>query len=163
MREHLMVTGRRLVLSLEPGDEVLTSIAEACRRHGFEQAIVVMLSGALRTARLIGTNHPEGDPELPLADAVEVHYVEGTGSGTVSRDVTDSGDEMYVVHVHVALGEKGKGARAVAGHLLSGTAHYVVEVVLDEVLSPRFGREATAATSGVPALTFASPAKDLLP
>lgn len=154
MREHLLVTGRRLVLSLEPGDEVLTSIGEACRRNGFEQAIVVVLSGALRSARLIGTHHPEGDPELPLADAIEVRYVEGTGSGTVSRAVTDSGDEVYTVHVHVALGEKGSGARAVAGHLLSATTHYVVEVVLDEVLSPRFGREASLATSGVPALTF---------
>ena len=133
MRESLMVTGRRLVLSLEPGDEVLASIGDACRRHGFEQAVVVVLSGALRTARLIGTNRPEGDPELPLA-----------------------------VHVHVALGEKGSGARAVAGHLLSGTTHYVVEVVLDEVLSPRFYREATIATYGVPALTFAPPPNDRL-
>lgn len=162
MREQLMVMGRRLALSLEPGDEVLASIGDACRRHGFEQAIVVVLSGALRTARLIGTNQPEGDPELPLADAVEVHYVEGTGSGTVSRDVDESGDEVYTVHVHVALGEKGSGARAVAGHLLSGTTHYVVEVVLEEVLSPRFHREATIATSGVPALTFAPPPKDEL-
>ena len=161
MREHPMITGRRLVLSLEPGDEVLTSIGDACRRHGFEQAIVVVLSGALRSARLIGTNNPEGDPELPLADAIEVRYVEGTGSGTVSRDIGDGGDEVYTVHIHVALGEKGSGARAVAGHLLSGITHYVVEIVLDEVLSPRFGREATLATSGVPALTFASPPEGL--
>jgi predicted DNA-binding protein with PD1-like motif len=156
MREHVVTTGRRLVLSLEPGEEVLAAIADACRRHGFEQAIVVMLSGALRTARLIGTLHPNGDPELPLADAVDVHYVEGLGSGTVSRD--DRGN--HVVHVHVALGEKGDGARAVAGHLLSGTTHYVVEVVLDEVLAPRFLREASSATSGVPALTFAPSPKE---
>ena len=155
MREHLVSTGRRLVLSLEPGEEVLTAIADACRRHDVEQAIIVVFSGALRTARLIGTMHPSGDPELPLADAIDVHYVEGVGSGTVSRGTSaDGGADAYTVHLHVALGEKGNGARAVAGHLLSGTTHYVVEVVLDEVLSPRFGREASIATSGVPALTF---------
>lgn len=162
MREHLVSTGRRLVLSLEPGEEVLTAIADACRRHGFEQAVIVMLSGALRTARLIGTTDPSGDPELPLADAIDVHYVEGMGSGTVSRDVHTNGRDTYTVHVHVALGEKGNGARAVAGHLLSGTTHYVVEVVLDEVLSPRFRREASIATSGVPALTFAPPSEEPL-
>lgn len=150
MREHLVATGRRLALSLEPGEEVLSSIAEACRNRGIRQAIIVVLSGALRTARLIATSSPSGDPELPLADSVVVNYTEGIGSGTVSSD--DDGD--YTVHVHVALGEKSAGALAVAGHLLSATAHYVVEIVLDEVLSPRFGRQATIATSGVPALTF---------
>jgi predicted DNA-binding protein with PD1-like motif len=150
MRAHLVTTGRRLALALEPGDDVLSAIADACRDHDIEQAVVVMMSGALRRARLIGTTEPIADPELPLGDTVEVEYTEGIGSGTVSRDPSGA----YAVHVHVALGEKGAGCSAVAGHLLSAETHYVVEVILDEVLSPRFAREASAATSGVPALTF---------
>jgi predicted DNA-binding protein with PD1-like motif len=150
MRDHLVTTGRRLALALEPGEEVLASIAHACRAHGISQAVVVVLSGAFRAARLIGTDAPGGDPELPLGDTVDVHYTEGIGSGTVSSD----DDGAYTVHVHVALGQKSTGCSAFAGHLLSATAHYVVEVVLDEVLSPRFGRTASAATLGVPALTF---------
>jgi len=150
LREHMVTTGRRLVLAMEPGEEVIASIAGACHRHGIEQAIISMFSGAFRSATLIGATHPIGDPEAPLREAVEVAYTEGIGSGTVSS----SADGEHVVHLHVALGEKSAGCRAVAGHVLSATVHYVAEVVLDEVLSPRFRREPSEATSGIATLTF---------
>ncbi|MDX2377798.1 DNA-binding protein [Microbacterium sp. LRZ72] len=145
-----VTSGRRLVLALEPGDEVLTAIAAACRERGVAQAAIVVLSGALRSARLIATHEPIDDPEAPLADEIEVRYTEGIGSGTVSSD--DAG--QYTVHVHVALGEKADGARATAGHLLHAVTHYVVEVVLDEILTPRLTRRASEATHGIPALSF---------
>ncbi|WP_170285629.1 PPC domain-containing DNA-binding protein [Microbacterium rhizomatis] len=150
MREHLITTGRRLALAIEPGEEVLACIADACRRHGIEQAIITVFSGALRTATLIGTTRPPDDSEAPLGDTIDVVYTEGIGSGTVSYDAAAG----YVVHLHVALGEKNAACRSVAGHMLSGTVHYVAEVVLDEVVSPRFGRESSVATSGVATLTF---------
>lgn len=147
MRSHSVTTGRRLLVILEPGDEVLASIAAACRLHGIEQAVVVTFSGAFRSARLIAAARPPADPEAPMPDTVEVAYSEGVGSGTVTSDAGG-----LTVHVHVALGEKGDSGAARAGHLLHAETQYVVEIVLDEILAPRLGRGRHPDAHGVPVL-----------
>lgn len=146
-----IVSGRRLALALEPGDDVLGSIGQACSDHGIAQAVIVTFSGAFRRVRLIATHHDDRpDPEEPLTDAVEVTHVEGVGSGTVAT----LDDGTLSVHVHVAVGVRAEAGAAYAGHLLAGEAQYVVEVVLDEVLEPRTTRSASDATRGVPAWRF---------
>ncbi|MCC4908407.1 PPC domain-containing DNA-binding protein [Microbacterium sp. cx-59] len=146
--------GRRILIVLEPGDEVIGSLAEACRRHDVAQAVISTFSGALRTARIIASEVPAANPELPMPAAVTVAYTEGTGSGTVTRSV----DGEPVVHVHVALGEKDRAGRAIAGHLLEGETHYVIEVVLDEILTPHLTRRVHAGSSGIPILHIADAA-----
>ena len=47
---------------------------------------------------------------------------------------------------------KDDAARAYAGHLLSGETHYVVEVVLDEILSPTLERHPHPGSAGLPIL-----------
>lgn len=150
MNSAVLRTGRRVLVVLEPGDEVISSLAHACREHGVAQAVIAVFSGALRRARLIASDRPADDPEAPLGEAVEVAYTEGIGSGTI----TTSADGEVVVHVHVALGDKARGAAALAGHLLEGETHYVVEVVLDEVLAPALGRAPHPDSRGVPTLTI---------
>lgn len=150
MHHALVQTGRRLLISLAPGDDVIPSIAEACRAHGIAQAVIVTFSGALRGARLIATDTPPIDPELPLPTEAVVEYIEGIGSGTV----TTGQDGELSVHVHIAMGVKDRSALGVAGHLISGEAHYVVEVALDEVLSPALDRRPGPQTHGVPALVI---------
>jgi predicted DNA-binding protein with PD1-like motif len=147
-------TGRRIIVVLEPGDEVLDSLGEACRRHDIDQAVITTFSGALRRARIIASDHPAADPEVPLAEAVDVHYTEGIGSGTVTRDP----DGGRTVHVHIALGSKDRSGSAIAGHLLQGETHYVIEVVLDEILSPHLTRAPHAGSSGIPILQLADAA-----
>jgi predicted DNA-binding protein with PD1-like motif len=154
MRTTAVTHGRRLLIVLEPGDDVLPSMAAACARHGIEQGVVATFSGAFRRARLIAGDEAALDPELPLADASEVYYTEGIGSGTVTRD---AGGE-YAVHIHVALGRKDRGGAAVAGHLLAAETHYVVEIVVDEVLEPALERTPHPGSSGVPILTIADAA-----
>ncbi|UIN30955.1 PCC domain-containing protein [Microbacterium binotii] len=144
-------TGRRVVVVLEPGDEILTSLADACRRHGIAQAAISTFSGAFRTVRLIAAETPAADPEAPMPTAVDVPYTEGLGSGTI----TTASDGALVVHVHVAVGVKDDAARAYAGHLLSGETHYVVEVVLDEILSPVLERRPHPGSAGLPILQIA--------
>ncbi|WP_159500554.1 PPC domain-containing DNA-binding protein [Microbacterium sp. 18062] len=153
MRSTETITGRRVLVVLEPGDEVLSSLAEACRSHGIAQAVVTTFSGALRSARIIAADHAPVDPEAPLPESVEVRYTEGIGSGTITRDA--AGD--HTVHVHVALGAKDRSGLAVAGHLLHAETHYVVEVVLDEILAPALGRRAHPGSSGIPILDIAGP------
>lgn len=149
MRSDVITPGRRLLVALEPGDEVLESLAAACSVHGIDQAVVVTFSGAFRTAHLIAGTETPADPELPLGEVTEVSYTEGIGSGTITRE----GDE-YRVHLHVALGEKDQSGAAYAGHLLHAETHYVVEIAVDEVLAPALRREAHPGSSGVRILCF---------
>lgn len=145
-----LTTGRRLLIVLEPGDEVLTGIARACAEHDIGAAVITTFSGALRRARLIAGDHAVADPEAPLADSTEVRYTEGIGSGTITRDPAG----VHTVHVHVALGAKDRGGAAVAGHLLEAETHYVVEVVVDEVLEPALARAPHPDSRGVPILSI---------
>lgn len=134
---------------LDPGDDIIPSISAACERANIEQGVIVTFSGAFRSVELIASHTPAADPELPLADSVVVAYTEGIGSGTIT-----SRDGEYAVHLHVVAGEKDAAAAAYAGHLLRGTAHYTVEVVIDEVLLPRLERSPRAGTYGIPTLGF---------
>ncbi|MDQ1130222.1 PPC domain-containing DNA-binding protein [Microbacterium sp. SORGH_AS_0888] len=150
MRSHVARTGRRILVALEPGDEVLGSIAAACRAHEIAQAVVVTFSGAFRWADLIAGDHEPDDPEAPSAEVTRVSYTEGVGSGTIT---SENGE--HVVHIHVALGEKSRSGAAVAGHLLRAETHYVVEIALDEILAPAMLRRPHPGSSGVGILTFA--------
>ena len=147
-------TGRRILVVLEPGDEVLGSLAEACQRHGIDQAVITTFSGALRHARIIAADHPAEDPEVPLPESVDVDYTEGVGSGTITRGA----DSVHTVHVYVALGAKDRSGLAVAGHLLHGETHYVIEIVLDEILTPELTRATHPGSSGIPILRIVDPA-----
>jgi predicted DNA-binding protein with PD1-like motif len=146
--------GRRIIVILEPGDEVLDSLAEACRRHDIGQAVITTFSGALRHARIIAADHAVDDPEAPLGASVTADYTEGTGSGTITRGA----DGAHTVHVHVALGSKDRSGLAIAGHLLHGETHYVIEIVLDEILAPRLVRAIHPGSSGIPILQIADAA-----
>lgn len=160
MQSALMQPGRKLLIVLEPGDDVLPALALACREHGIDQAIVTTFSGALRSATLIASDTAPADPELPLPESIEVTYTEGIGSGTISGALS----ETPVVHIHVALGSKDASAIAVAGHLLAAEVHYVVEVAIEEVLEPGMARAQHPGSSGIPILTIVeSPSFDSRP
>jgi len=143
-------TGRRMLVALEPGDEVVASLAEACRTAGIEQAVITTFSGAFRWARIIASDHAPVDPELPLPEEARIGYSEGVGSGTILRGE----DGAHIVHVHVAFGEKDRSGAAAAGHLLEAETHYVVEIVVDEVLDPPLRRAPHPGASGLHILDF---------
>jgi predicted DNA-binding protein with PD1-like motif len=145
MQTALAHTGRRLLVALEPGDDVLSCLADACRAAGIDQAVITTFSGAFRSVWVIAADHAPEDPELPLPERCRVGYCEGIGSGTVTRDANGE----HVVHVHVAVGAKDRSGVAVAGHLLQAETHYVVEVVLDEILEPALSRVVHPEASGV--------------
>jgi predicted DNA-binding protein with PD1-like motif len=145
-------TGRRVLVVLEPGDEVLSSLAAACRAEGVDQAVITTFSGAFRSAWVIAADSAVDDPELPMPEKTRIAYCEGVGSGTITRE----GDGDHIVHVHVAFGEKDRSGAAVAGHLLQAETHYVVEVVLDEILEPALSRIPHPDASGVAILHLAA-------
>jgi len=149
VRSALLTTGRQWMLVLEPGEELLETISAWCARTGVAQATVTLF-GAFRSVRLIATNAPLADEEPPLADAVDVSYVEGSGSGTVTTV-----DASPKPHIHVAVGVKSQGAAAYAGHVLQAEAHYTVEVMVTEVISPTFVLRPDDNAFGLNSLHFA--------
>lgn len=149
MESRKITAGRRIAVLLRPGDDVIPSIVAACREHRVDQGVIVTLVGAFRTATLIGTTGPIEDAHAPLTESVTVEGVEGIGSGTIAA--TDDGP---LPHIHLTAGVKGQGAAGYTGHLLAATAHYVVEVVIDEVLAPPLVRRVDEAAAGLPTLAF---------
>ncbi|MET0590834.1 MAG: PPC domain-containing DNA-binding protein [Naasia sp.] len=149
MESRELLIGRRIAIILRPGDDVIPAIVAACLQHGVRQGTISTMLGAFRSVTLIGTHEPIADHDAPLPESVTITGVEGTGSGVIA-----SSPDGPVPHIHVAVGEKADGARAYAGHLLGATAHYVVEIVVDEVLSPSLVRELDDRAHGLPTLAF---------
>lgn len=149
MRSSEITVGRRFAVVLEPGDEVLASLTEACRQHGVRQGFVPVFSGAFRTARFIATDTPVADQEPPLPREVAVTYTEGIGSGTI---LWDEAAGAPVPHLHVAVGVKNAAAAAYAGHLLGAETHYTAEVLVEEVLAPALLRVPDPRAWGIPTL-----------
>ncbi len=151
MQSTEVTTGRRVAVVLEPGDEVLASLAEVCRRHGIRQAFVPVFSGAFRSVRFIAADEPVADQEPPLPQEVTVTYTEGIGSGTVLWDPVAG---AATPHVHLAVGVKNAAAAAFAGHLLGAEAHYTVEVLVEEVVAPALLRVPDPRAYGIPTMRF---------
>lgn len=145
--------GRRLLVVLEPGDDVVAGITAACREHGIERGVVPVFLGAFAEMGLIGTTEPVVDPGEPLARSVTVRWAEGHGAATIAPDP----DGEPVVHLHAAVGDKLAGAAAVAGHVLHATAQYTVELVIEEVLAPALVRALPSQGHPVPILTWPEP------
>ncbi|MGO2658259.1 PCC domain-containing protein [Mycetocola reblochoni] len=143
------MTGRSVVVVLEQGEEVLSSVRRACAEHGIAQGFVPVLSGAFREVELIAAHTPVDDEEPPLPQSVVVRYAEGTGNGTVMFDEDSGAGEP---HLHLAVGVKNDGGAGYAGHVVSAVAHYTVEVVVTEVLSPVLARVADPGAYGIPTL-----------
>jgi predicted DNA-binding protein with PD1-like motif len=149
MRSAELTLGRRFVVVLEPGEEVLSTLADWCAREGVAQG-TLELFGAFRSLRLIAAHEPVADHEPPLAQSVEVAYLEGSGSGSISTR-----DGAPRVHLHLAAGAKAEGGAAYAGHVLAAEVHYTAEAVVTEVLSPRFAPAPDPHAHGLDTLRFA--------
>jgi predicted DNA-binding protein with PD1-like motif len=146
-----LVGGRRIAVVLQPGDDILGALGEACAAHGIEQGYLPVFLGAFTEVSLIGTCLPVEDEDVPLKDSVLLTNVEGTGSGTIAWDAAATSVQ---IHLHVAIGMKSRAAAGYAGHLLGGTVHYVTEVVVEEVLAPRFARRPDPAAHDIPNLVL---------
>ena len=156
MRSAEVGRGRRVVVVLENGDDVLGAIGTACIDNGIREAIIPVFLGAFTSVTLIGTRDPIADPDAPLPAVSEVRWVEGVGSGTVAP----ASDGTLAVHLHAAVGDKADGALGYAGHVTAATTHYTVELVLDEVVfsevpGTMFVRRPDATAHGIPTLCFA--------
>lgn len=150
MRSAQMLPGRRLLAALEPGEEVLASLAALCERNEFTAAVIPVFLGAFASVTLIGTNEPVPDEDVPLPRSTVVEWVEGFGTATV----LPGPDGAPAVHLHAAVGRRSTGALGYAGHVLSAVTHYTAEVLIEEVTGPLVQRLPDPAAHGLTTLHF---------
>jgi len=102
-----------LIIRLDEGDEVISSLSEAVKSEGIRSAVVLSFVGALKGCRLILRKGLEKD--------IDAH-VEAVGNGNVSYF---RGEPL--IHIHASVGSD---AGAWVGHLLKGVTDIFCEVVL---------------------------------
>jgi len=146
-----IVVGRSLLVVVEPGEPLMTTLVAACGDHGIRQGYLPVFLGAFSTVGLIGTCRPVADPDTPISDAVWLDNVEGAGSGTLCVD-PQRGET--VLHLHAAVGLKQYAANGYAGHVLEATVQYVAEIVVQEVIEPQLTRQVHPRSHGLPILHF---------
>jgi predicted DNA-binding protein with PD1-like motif len=146
-----ITAGRRFAVVLQPGDDVMGGILDACAEHGITQGYIPVFIGAFTDVSLIGTCAAILDHDAPLPDSSHLTGVEGAGSGTIAFNAETGATS---IHLHVAVGVKAYAANGYAGHLIAATVHYVTEVIIEEVTAPRFERRADAAAHGLANLAF---------
>lgn len=133
MRTAQLVTGRQVAVVLEPGEELLSGLADAAVLHGVRQGYVATLLGAFSLVEFIATCRRVDDHDQPVRDAVEVEFCEGVASATIAWDSVENRPH---VHLHGAVGVKQYAAAGYAGHVVRAVTQYMCEAVVVEVTSP---------------------------
>jgi len=105
-----------IIVRLDPGDEVISSLTEAAKAEGVHSAAILSFVGAIMGCRLILRKGLE--KEIPT-------HVEAVGNGNIS---CFKGSPM--IHLHVSVGSD---AGTWVGHLLSGVTDVFCEAVLAEI------------------------------
>ncbi|MEM4157608.1 MAG: DNA-binding protein [Candidatus Methanomethylicaceae archaeon] len=108
-------SGKELVVLLEEGDEVISSLEEACSLEGVKYGTILSCVGALKSSRLIIRKGLE---------KTIFQHLEVVGNGNVSLY-----NGKPFVHLHLAAGgESGSWV----GHLLEGIVDVFCEVIIVE-------------------------------
>jgi uncharacterized protein len=115
-------SGRALVLSLDPGDDVLDAVTEACRSADFAHAYVASGIGTLDRCRLHYVATVGYPPEEYFPQWTDTPLELAGASGVVVEGVP---------HLHATISDRGQ---AWAGHLERGCrVLYLAEIVLIEL------------------------------
>jgi predicted DNA-binding protein with PD1-like motif len=150
VRSTEVAVGRRFFVVLEPGDDIVAAIAEACELHGVRQAVVPVFLGAFSSVTLIGTRDTVADPDIPMPEKTTVEWSEGIGTATILPDETG----VPVVHLHIAIGDKTDAALGYSGHVLAAVTHYTVELLLEELTDAELVRRPDDASHGLTTVRF---------
>lgn len=126
---------RMVLMKVEPGNDLLTSLTEAASRLNMEAGLIVSGVGSLKKARL--RNLERFPEEYPIRDE---HRAFTTVEGpleilSLGGNVVKRSDGKLTVHAHITLSkvEEG-GVKVLGGHLVEGNETYVmVEVALLEL------------------------------
>lgn len=91
------------------------------------------------------------DPSAPVWSRVYRSNAEAFDCGTIA---TTAGEGDFSPHFHVSVGLKEPSAVANTSHLLRARVQFLVEMILAEVLAPKWRRTPNPDLYGVPSLGF---------
>ncbi|GAA2969781.1 hypothetical protein GCM10010519_01200 [Streptomyces lactacystinicus] len=155
MRYAQVRTGRKFVLALDHGEDLLEGLTQFCADQGIRAGYIPTFVGGLRSARLVGSCEPLDDPEAPLWEEITVEVLEALGGGTLAWDTEK---DCLAPHIHVAAGIKAKSAEGRVSHLLGAKVQFICEIPIVEVVSdaagPALTRQRSADLYNVPLLGF---------
>lgn len=124
--------GKKMVLRLKPGEELIECLLEAYERNGFKNAIITSCIGSLRkiayTFAIKDTTKPLG---FRYCDTIqEEGIIEFIGAqGNICRDTT--GKVLY--HIHVVFADD--TGKVKGGHLINRSNEVLatMEIYLEEI------------------------------
>jgi predicted DNA-binding protein with PD1-like motif len=151
MRSSELTTGRTFGVVFDLGEDFFTSLADFCKANEVRQGYIPTFLGAFSHVDLVGTCAQLEEPDAPVWTNVHLTNTEVIGCGSIAHDPAT--DEI-VPHVHAAVGLKERSATGHTSHLLGATVHFVTELIVVEVITPKMFRPKKAGMWDVPLLEF---------
>jgi predicted DNA-binding protein with PD1-like motif len=118
------VAGGELIVRLDAGDDILTSIAAACRNHGIQNAEITGI-GSVASPTLA---HYRRDTQKFTEKSFDGVYEVASLTGNVALI-----DGQPVAHCHVVVSDAAMTASA--GHLVAGVCSATVELIIQPLES----------------------------
>jgi predicted DNA-binding protein with PD1-like motif len=145
------VSTRSFGVVFDHGADFFSSLAQVCRDNNIRQGYIPVFVGAFSYVKVAGTC-TDMDPQLPMFDSfVESEFVETVGGGTIAWDAET---ESISPHVHLSVGKRMHGAEGITSHLFEATVQFTLELVVVEVIGPRWTRKVDPDVYDLRLLTF---------
>ena len=131
--------GRVIAVRLAPGEDLLESLKEVCKKHGLCNGLILSGIGSLHSARVLNPvplperkiGYGYGNP-IELLGPIEILSASGT------MGLGDNGETLF--HVHLSLSDQNGGGWG--GHLIEGNKVLITaDFVLGEVDDMNMGRK----------------------
>jgi len=151
MKSAELTLGRTFSVTFEHGKDFFSELREFCAANNVKQGYIPFFIAGMSEVELVGTCEKVEDVNAPIWTKVRAENVEAVGAGTLAFD-EETG--QISPHIHVAIGKKFDAATARMSHLLSAKVLFLTEMVVVEVLEPKFRRIPNPALYNVGLLSF---------
>lgn len=151
MKSAELTLGRTFSVTFEHGKDFFSELQEFCATNNVRQGYIPFFIAGMSEVELVGTCEKVEDKNAPIWSKVHLENVEAVGAGTLAFD-----DKTGLIspHIHVSIGRKTDAATARMSHLLSAKVLFLTEMVVVEVVAPRFQRIPDPALYNVGLLSF---------
>jgi len=153
MKSAELTLGRTFSVTFEHEKDFFTELKEFCAVNNVKQGYIPFFIAGMSEVELVGTCEKIEDKNAPIWSKVHLENVEAVGAGTLAWD---SQTGQISPHIHVSIGQKTDSALSRMSHLLDAKVLFLTEMVVVEVVSPRFRRIKNASLYNVGLLSFLS-------
>ncbi len=151
MKSAELKIGRTFSIAFEHGEEFYATLDEFCKNNEVKQGYIPTFIAGFSEVELVGTCEKLDDENAPVWSKVYLKSVEVIGGGTIAWD---EDNDKILPHIHVSVGVKPNSANGYTSHLLNAKVQFLVEMIIVEVLEPKFRRIKNPDLYDVPLLNF---------